>query len=207
MAQVKKESVRLEILESAFQSFSERGYHQTTLQGIAANAGVSVGSVYSYFDSKLHLVYEIFEPWQDARLDELARTVREIDDPRERLRAILLGFWRDIPTQNIGLANSLMEALSSADPKVGKPSPLLKKTEARLRAMIGTCVADAGVRRPNLDALPNLLIMAYDGFVINRRLNDLENLEGLVDMVTDFILGPDAKQAGQGADLGRTTKD
>lgn len=192
MAQVKKESVRLEIMESAFQSFSERGYHHTTLQDIAANAGVSVGSVYSYFDSKLHLVYEIFEPWQDARLDELCRKVREIDEPRERLRAILLGFWRDIPTQNIGLANSLMEALSSADPTAGKPSPLLKKTEARLQSMIGSCVADAGVSRPNLDALPNLLIMAYDGFVINRRLNDLENLEGLVDMVTDLILGPEA---------------
>lgn len=199
MAQVKKESVRLEILESAFQSFSERGYHQTTLQDIAANAGVSVGSVYSYFDSKLHLVYEIFEPWQDACLDELGRKVGEIDDPRDRLRAILLGFWRDIPTQNIGLANSLMEALSSADPKAGKPSPLLRKTEARLKAMIGACVADAGVSRPSLEALPNLLVMAYDGFVINRRLNDLENLEGLVDMVTDLILGTEARHAGQPA--------
>ena len=39
-------------------------------------------------------------------------------NPRDKLRAILLGIWRDIPMENIGLANSLMEALASADPAV-----------------------------------------------------------------------------------------
>jgi hypothetical protein len=36
------------------------------------------------------------------------------------------------------------------------------------------------------------LMMAYDGFVINRRLNDLRDIEALVDTMCDIILGPDA---------------
>ena len=49
----------------------------------------------------------------------------------------------------------------------------------------------ADPRRPiNYDLLPNLVMMAYDGFVIDRRLNDLRDIEKLVDAVCDIILGP-----------------
>src|SRR5579859_4140329 len=109
MAQVKKESVRLSIVDSAFQLFSERGYHDTTLQQIAEGAGVGVGSVYSYFDSKLQLLYAVYEPWQEDRFRELERKIARTNSRRQKLNAILLGVWRDIPMQNIGLANSLME--------------------------------------------------------------------------------------------------
>jgi hypothetical protein len=36
------------------------------------------------------------------------------------------------------------------------------------------------------------VMMAYDGFVINRRLNDLRDIEKLVDTMCDIILGPPA---------------
>ena len=32
-------------------------------------------------------------------------------------------------------------------------------------------------------------MMAYDGFVINRRLNDLRNIERVADAMCDIILG------------------
>jgi AcrR family transcriptional regulator len=192
VAQVKKESVRLSILESAFHLFSERGYHDTTLQHIADGAGVGVGSVYSYFESKLQLLYAVFEPWQQDRYREMEQKVAKIKSRREKLNTILLSIWRDIPMQNIGLANSLMEALSSADPSVGKPSSLLRRTEVRLKVLLADVVPKSDVGRRNLDVLPNLILMAYDGFVINRRLNDVGDVEALAEAMCDFVLGRSA---------------
>jgi AcrR family transcriptional regulator len=189
MVQVKKKAIEQAILDSAFELFSERGYHATTLQDIAERAGIGVGTVYSYVPSKIRLLYAIVEPWQKDAIARLEKRVAKIKSQRERLRAILLGVWRDIPMENIGLANSLMEALASADPSEGKPSPLLAWVESRLMAMLNTVLPDNNARRIDYDVLPNLLTMAYDGFVINRRLNDLRDIERLSDAMCDLILG------------------
>jgi len=190
VVQVKKKQVSQAILDSAYELFSARGYHSTTLQDIADFAGVGVSSLYSYFPSKLHLLYAVFEPWHKAAFDQLDKRVRRLKTPREQLRAILLGLWRDIPTANIGLANSLMEALASADPAQKKPVPLLKWTEDRLTKLLSETLPAADARRIDHDTLSTLFIMAYDGFVINRRLNDLRDIERLSDAMCDILLGP-----------------
>lgn len=188
MVQVKKETVRNAILDAARDLFSEGGYHRTTLLDIAQRAGTGVSSLYSYFPSKLHLLYAVVEPWQKECIWRLEANVRKIEEPREKLRGILLGVWRDIPMDNIGLANSLMEALASADPGEKKPSPLLAWTEQRLRLMLESAVPAQPGGAVDYDLLSHLFLMAYDGFVINRRLNDLRDIERLVEVVCDLLL-------------------
>ena len=48
----KSEQTRALILETAMRLFQERGYDKTTMRAIAAEAGVSVGNAYYYFDGK-----------------------------------------------------------------------------------------------------------------------------------------------------------
>jgi hypothetical protein len=129
------------------------------------------------------------EPWQKDAFERLEKRVLKFKAPRERLRAILLGVWRDMPMENIGLANSLMEALASADPTQKKPSPLLKWTEDKLMTMLNTALPQGGDGGIDYEVLPNLFMMAYDGFVINRRLNDLRDIERLSEALCDIILG------------------
>jgi len=191
VVQFKKKQVRQAILDSAYDLFSERGYHSTTLQDVAVYAGVGVSSLYSYFPSKLYLLYAVFEPWHKDAFEQLEKRVLRLKLPRERLRAVLLGLWRDIPSANIGLTNSLMEALASADPKQEKPIPLLRWTEERLSKLLNHALSVNG--RVDRDALSTLFIMAYDGFVINRRLNDLRDIERLSDAMCDILLGPAAR--------------
>jgi len=193
VVQFKKKQVRQAILDSAYDLFSERGYHSTTLQDVAEYAGVGVSSLYSYFPSKLHLLYAVFEPWHKDAFEQLEKRVLRLKLPRERLRAVLLGLWRDIPSANIGLTNSLMEALASADPKQKKPIPLLMWTEQRLSKLINHALSENSIGRVDQDALSTLFIMAYDGFVINRRLNDLRDIERLSDAMCDILLGPAAR--------------
>jgi AcrR family transcriptional regulator len=195
MVQVKKASVRNAITESAYELFSRRGYHATTLLDIAQMAGTGVSSLYSYFPSKLHLLYEVVEPWQKDAFERLAARVEDIAEPRARLRVILLGVWRDMPAENVGLANSLMEALASADPAEKKPRPLLRWVEERLARMLEGIVP---VRSPaDYELLTNFFMMAYDGFVINRRLNDLRDIEQLVEIMCDKLLGQRQRAASR----------
>jgi len=191
VVQVKRETVRNAIIDSARDLFSERGYHGTTLLDIAEVAGTGVSSLYSYFPSKIHLLYAVFDPWYREAFERLETRVARESGARARLRCLLLGIWRDIPTENIGLANSLIEALASADPSQKKPMPLLRWSEERLAILLKQEVAADPARPVNYDLLSNLFIMAYDGFVINRRLNDLRDIEAMAEAMCDLILGPE----------------
>jgi hypothetical protein len=48
----KGEQTRALILETAMRLFQERGYDKTTMRAIAAEAGVSVGNAYYYYEGK-----------------------------------------------------------------------------------------------------------------------------------------------------------
>lgn len=50
--QKRSDEKKQRILNSAMKLFSEAGYHKTTAKGIAADAGVAVGSFYRYFRDK-----------------------------------------------------------------------------------------------------------------------------------------------------------
>src|SRR6476646_3415473 len=43
---------RSQILEAAIVSFAKRGFHQTSMHDISAEAGISVGLIYRYFENK-----------------------------------------------------------------------------------------------------------------------------------------------------------
>ncbi len=54
-----REDRREEILSAARRCFVELGYDKATLRGIAAEAGVSTGAIYTYFRTKAELLSEI----------------------------------------------------------------------------------------------------------------------------------------------------
>ena len=52
------EARRRQILDAALACFSRNGFHQTTINDICEEAGLSAGAVYSYFDSKDSMIAE-----------------------------------------------------------------------------------------------------------------------------------------------------
>jgi AcrR family transcriptional regulator len=88
MSQVKKEEIHQAILASAFECFTARGYTGTTIPMIARGAGISPPNVYSYFPSKLHVLYAIYEPWMRARFAELEQVLLEFGEARPHPRLV-----------------------------------------------------------------------------------------------------------------------
>src|SRR5581483_7133232 len=81
------EQRRGQILKAAVKLFSEKGYYITTVQQIAAKAGVSTGLIYQYFGDKddvlflaLNRVLETYEREIPRRLE--ASSIRSISCAR-----------------------------------------------------------------------------------------------------------------------------
>ncbi len=63
---------RTELLEVAERRFYRDGYHGTTLEAIAEEAGYTKGAVYSAFESKAGLFLTLIDVMIDERLEEIA---------------------------------------------------------------------------------------------------------------------------------------
>ncbi len=50
-----------QIIDAALQVFSQKGYHKTRMEEIAVTAGIGKGTIYEYFDSKIHLFQAMIE--------------------------------------------------------------------------------------------------------------------------------------------------
>lgn len=59
---------RNRILKAAKKMFSEQGFHGTNSKQIAAEAGVSIGSFYSYFPNKKKLFVEVLGAYETQRI-------------------------------------------------------------------------------------------------------------------------------------------
>lgn len=60
--QIQKDDIRRRIMVSAKRIFLRRGFTRTSMRDIAADAGVGVGNIYNYFDSKDVLFRSIVAP-------------------------------------------------------------------------------------------------------------------------------------------------
>ena len=67
MARVSPEARQSEILDAARRCFTQRGYHETTVDDIAERAGISKGAIYWHF----HCKREVFLALLDLYLSEL----------------------------------------------------------------------------------------------------------------------------------------
>lgn len=84
------EAKRASMLAAARAVVAEEGFAGATVSAIAERSGVSVGSVYSYFDNRETLLAEVFRNAAEYELAQVQRGVDEIgDDARDQLGALI----------------------------------------------------------------------------------------------------------------------
>lgn len=201
MAQVKKKEVRDAILKAAKRLFTARGYSGTTLADIAREASVTTSNIYNYFPSKLAVLYALYEPWLDRRLEKLEAEAARIDEPRKRLRKILLSVLRDIPSAKNCFANNLLQALSTLTTDETYSRDLLVRSEEKVARMIRDALPEERSDSIDENVLAHLLFMAFDGFAVNYRITgaSAQGAESIAEMLIDLILGSPATSAHTGS--------
>ena len=190
MAQTKKKEIREAILAAAAALFAEHGYSGTTLAAIARRARVAISNIYNYFGSKLEILYAIYEPWLDARLDRLEAEVAATTDPRARVRRVLLAVLRDLPAENNGFANNVLQAISTRNADEHYSRALLLRSERRISNMLRSALPPERRWLLRQDGLSHLLFMAFDGFAVNYKLNgSSRRAAGIADTLTKLLTG------------------
>jgi len=90
---------RQRLVRAALELFTTRGYHETTTPLLARKAGVAEGTIYRHFDSKEHLLNELYRGAARWAIKLVQDAAQAPGSPRERLqaaaRALVDGAARD----------------------------------------------------------------------------------------------------------------
>tara|TARA_B100000315_G_scaffold258212_1_gene309541 strand:+ start:8411 stop:9007 length:597 start_codon:yes stop_codon:yes gene_type:complete len=188
MAQVKKTSVRDAILDSATELFTKQGYSNTTLADIARNASVTMSNIYNYYDSKLDVLFAIYEPWLDERIDFVARETDKIKAPKERLRYLLKYLFSDLPADTNCFANNFMQAIVTRKSDEIYTRDLLLRSEEKISEIIRNATPESFKEGLADNIMTHFLFMAHDGFVINYALNGpSRRVDAIINLLCNMV--------------------
>jgi AcrR family transcriptional regulator len=113
-----------EIAAAALSLFCEKGYNVTTIDEIAAAAGVTKGAVYHHFDSKEHLLQTAMANFFDSALARAMENVAKSParDAVGRVRAVL------VAASELWVSAEFLAVFCLVFGEVGKAVPHLRKT-------------------------------------------------------------------------------
>src|ERR1700756_4195099 len=83
------EDTRRRIYEAALELFREKGFEQTTMRDIAAQAGVALGGAYYYFSSKEAIVLAFYQGMQEESHESILEAMAGHKKLKDRLRVVL----------------------------------------------------------------------------------------------------------------------
>jgi AcrR family transcriptional regulator len=189
----REETTRRSILRAARTVFVAKGFHEATTHDVAREAGLSVGSIYTYFKSKDDLIRESVLAANKDETDAVLRDVRSTGTVREKVARAIAG-WYVYTIEAPGVPAFLAEAWAAASRK-----PLIRDLVARRRERIVTVAtvilqegAAGGEVAPGYDvnAAARALAAMLDGVVLERIESGASPTQIDVERRALLLLGP-----------------
>lgn len=88
MEDVKKQSLKLKIIEAAREVLLSEGYHNLSLRKIARKVGTSATSIYLHFEGKNDLIHCLIEAAIERLNDQLQAALPEKGNPIQKLETL-----------------------------------------------------------------------------------------------------------------------
>jgi TetR/AcrR family transcriptional repressor of uid operon len=183
VARLKDETKRTLILQTAKALFAHRGFHNTSVADIAREAGLPVGSLYTYFSSKEKVVRVIVEEgWSDlsARLEQAMATAGEA----ERRLAVLIDDFLPALFDDVELINILLsEAIEHTH---------IEEKIERISSLIYEITREIGARQEPPRVLPDTmaragLVVYFLGVLDAVRISRLANTSVTASEILAFV--------------------
>jgi AcrR family transcriptional regulator len=144
---------RLRILEAAGDLFAERGYGATTIDAVAASAGVAVDTVYAIFGTKKGMLSALIDlrvtgssEGSDVLAGEGPRALRKVSNQRQ----MLAGFAADIVRriERVRPIDDVMQSAGAIDPEIAELRARMQENRlSKLRTFIEWLAANGALRR------------------------------------------------------------
>jgi TetR/AcrR family transcriptional regulator len=163
---------RNQILDAAEEVFAARGFHDATIKAIAEAAEFSVGSVYSFFESKNDLFVQIYLRRGAEFMEGMTATLAEALLPSEQLQALAdyqIGFFRDHPSFGRILLRASTVVLGDVTSQIDQAVAERYELAMRMQADLFTRGQEAGVFRAGN---PIVLARLFSGLVSGYQAQD-----------------------------------
>lgn len=183
------------ILEAAARHFETKGFDATDMKTLAAELGISVGTLYNYHASKPELFLAVSVLWKEKLSSRMLARVDEKDSAEAKLRAVLLMLYEDMQAFT-GIWKEFM--LSGARFQPGSPvGQRFKKDNEQLNVKIQELLREVWKNHPNTQALvddpDNRLAQLMVGSIMQLVMNGTEEPQGNRAFVHHWInfIAPD----------------
>ena len=190
---------RSEILAAAQTCFARAGFHQTSMQEICAQAGMSPGNLYRYFRSKEEIIAGIAERERAETAQQFAALGQ--GDFFEGLAMLAQQHLVERPREEIALCAEIM-AESRRNPAVAR---IYQDWEADVRTRFVALLREAAergqIRRDvDLDGTVTVLFALADGLSWRRAVEPSFNARAVMPlvlgMVQHMLVGPPGDRNG-----------
>lgn len=171
-----------QIREAAFRVFSLKGYHNTTMEDIACEAGVSKGTCYQYFGGKEDVFIATIEASLREVMEEGEKAAAGVRGSMEKIAARGAAFISRYQSLHFMIMGVIAEALGGNERLKAKGSEFFRTVADFLAADIRSGI-EQGIFRP-VDPLR----VAYALIGIAEVAGDLSVVEPDFDLV-DFFRG------------------
>ena len=126
----------------------EQGFHQMSVSSLAREAGISVGTIYQYLDSKEDILLLILEDVLRTYAREVPQSMAGLSDPLERLAAGFLAYCRVVDSHQAATLLAYRESRSLSRSGLQTVIGLEVETTGLLVAELGAALG-AGSLRPH----------------------------------------------------------
>ncbi|MEM7078707.1 MAG: TetR/AcrR family transcriptional regulator [Pseudomonadota bacterium] len=103
-----KRETRNKIRAAAAHIYREHGATDISVRAVAAEAGVSVGTVYSYFENLAELLQSLWRAPVRALISEMDTLAADHDDPHRRLEALMGAYLNFAQAQDTVFRNAFL---------------------------------------------------------------------------------------------------
>ena len=151
------------ILEAALDAFSEGGYHETSLEKVAARAGVSKALIYEHFGSKRELHGALLEMYVGELLERVAEAIAAAEPGAERMGAGADALFAFVEERR-GAWRMLFRSIE--DPEIADGLARLQTEAAStVAALMAADAREEGIADPDLEIAIEMFAQQLTGAV------------------------------------------
>jgi AcrR family transcriptional regulator len=190
VSQEYRDERRAHILAAARRCFVRDGFHQTSMQDLVSEAGLSSGAVYRYFTGKNAMIEAIAE----QNLEEVMAVLRDSLASSLSLGEAMASVLRHVSTRHAedDFAAIAVLVWSEALRNPALAARLRASNEAAARALIARTHL-AGPHQPSPEALADLLLCVLPGYLMQlaiRGPNAVDTIAATVQAIFSTTLTP-----------------
>lgn len=184
------DSRRRQILDAAVQVMQRTGFHQMSMQDLAAEANVSVGLIYKYFGGKEDLLLATIVRIQEAFRDQLAPVIQAAgDDPVQRLSAGIRRYIEIVDENLDGVVLTYRESRTLNAAGRAQIKELEIASAAPLRDVVETGIADGAFAEIDVDLVTfDIMLLAHGWALKQWHFGELYTLDEYITSQTRYTL-------------------